>query len=134
MGLKSAVFHIWKYTKFVNLSVRKSHFMKYKEFWGGAHFLKYRKIRNFLILELESSVSRLIRNSFWGGLFYFSYLGLKSDSHLPKNNYAIWLIESPLKMMKNAFYFIWKAFSILKIFRLLTLLFGRIGKTSQLER
>ena len=31
---------------------------------------------------------------------------LKSGSHLPKKNYLICLIESPLKIMKNAFHFI----------------------------
>ena len=42
---------------------------------------------------------------------------LKSDSHLPKNNCVISLIESPLKMIKNAFYFILKALFVLKIFK-----------------
>ena len=32
--------------------------------------------------------------------------GLKSDSHLPKKCYFICFIGSPLKIMKNAFYFI----------------------------
>ena len=36
----------------------------------------------------------------WGN--YFIKAQLKSDSHLPKN-FVICLIESPLKMMKNAF-------------------------------
>ena len=38
------------------------------------------------------------------------------------------LIESPLKMMKNAFYFILKAIFVLKIFKLLSRLFGHVGK------
>ena len=42
----------------------------------------------------------------------------------------ICLIESPLKMMKNAFYFILKALFILKIFEFLSRLFGHVGKTA----
>ena len=35
---------------------------------------------------------------------------------------------SPLKMIKNAFYFTSKAFFVLKIFEFLSLLFGRVAK------
>ena len=45
---------------------------------------------------------------------------LKSASHLPKKIIFIWFNESPLKMMKNAFYFIIKALFILKIFTFLS--------------
>ena len=48
---------------------------------------------------------------------------LKSDSHIPKKNCVIYFIESPLKMMKNAFYFILKALFVLKIFKFLSSLF-----------
>ena len=47
---------------------------------------------------------------------------------------VICLIESPLKMMKNAFYFILKAFFVLKIFKFLSRLFGHVGKTAWLKR
>ena len=43
-------------------------------------------------------------------------------------------IESPLKMMKNAFYFILKAFLVLKTFKFLSRLFGHVVKTAWLER
>ena len=36
--------------------------------------------------------------------------------------------ESPLKIMKNAFYFTSKAFLLLKIFKFLSLLFGHVAK------
>ena len=36
--------------------------------------------------------------------------------------------ESPLKMMKNAFYFTWKAPFVLTIFKFLSWLFGDVGK------
>ena len=48
------------------------------------------------------------------------FLELKSDSHLPKKFLFIRFNESPLKMMKNAFYFILKALFVLKIFRFLS--------------
>ena len=51
-----------------------------------------------------------------------------------KKNYFICFNESPLKMMKNAFYFILKALFILKIFKFLSRLFGHAGKTAWLER
>ena len=37
-------------------------------------------------------------------------------------------IESPLKMMKNAFYFTSKALFVVKIFRFLSRLFGHVAK------
>ena len=40
---------------------------------------------------------------------------LKSDSHLSKNVCFICFIESPLKMMKNASYFILRTVLVLKI-------------------
>ena len=51
-----------------------------------------------------------------------------------KTKYVICLIESPLKIMKNGFYFILKALSVLKIFKFLSQLFGHVGKTAWLER
>ena len=51
-----------------------------------------------------------------------------------KKSCIIWLIESPVKMMKNAFYIILKALFILKIFKFLSRRFGHVGKTAWLER
>ena len=45
---------------------------------------------------------------------------LKSYSNLAKTNCVICFIESALKMMENAFYFILKALFVLKIFKFLT--------------
>ena len=42
-------------------------------------------------------------------------------------------IESPLKMMKNAFYFTSKAFFILKIFKLLSWFFGYVAQRLDLK-
>ena len=43
---------------------------------------------------------------------------------------VIYLIESFLKMMKNAFYFILKALLVLKLFTFLSRLFGHVAKTA----
>ena len=62
---------------------------------------------------------------------HFVFYPLKSDSHPPKK-FVICLIESPLKMMKNAFYFILKPLFVLKIFKILSRLFGHDFLTSQI--
>ena len=55
--------------------------------------------------------------------------------HSPsKTNCAICFMESPFKMMKNAFYFILKALFALKRFKFLSWLFGHVGKMAWLER
>ena len=61
----------------------------------------------------------------------FSKVGFSTSK---KKNSIIFFIESPLQMMKNAFYFILKALFVLKIFKLLPWLFGHVEKTAWLER
>ena len=51
-----------------------------------------------------------------------------------KKNYVICFIESPLKKMKNAFYFIVKAYFVLKIFKFLSWIFGHVEKTAWVDR
>ena len=51
---------------------------------------------------------------------------LKLDSHLPKKIIFICYNESPLKIMKNAFYFTLKALFVLKIFKFLSWHFGHV--------
>ena len=58
---------------------------------------------------------------------------LKSGSHLPKK-YFICFNESPLKMMKNAFYFILKVFFVFKIFKFLSWLFSYIENIAWRKR
>ena len=48
----------------------------------------------------------------------------------PEKTCVICLIESPLEMMKNAFYFILKAFFVLKIFKFFLRPFVQVGKTA----
>ena len=79
--------------------------------------------RNTLKLFADSAfISLLLKKAF--------YSFLKSDPHLPKRFCLIYLIESPLEIMKNSFYFILKALFVLKIFKFLSQLFGHVGKTA----
>ena len=52
----------------------------------------------------------------------------------PSKNCAIFLIESPLKTMKNAFCFVLKALFVLKIFKFLSRHFGHVWKMVWLKR
>ena len=47
---------------------------------------------------------------------------------------VIHLIESPLKMMKNAFCFIWIAFFVLKIFKFFVTTFCSCGKNGSIRK
>ena len=49
-------------------------------------------------------------------------------------SYFIYFNESLLKMMKNDFYVILKAFFVLKIFQFLAGLFGHVEEAAPLER
>ena len=49
-------------------------------------------------------------------VFTYFIIWLMLDTHLPKKICIICFFESPLKMMKNAFYFILRALFVLKIF------------------
>ena len=64
----------------------------------------------------------------------FLPISFKVGLSLSKNNCVICFIESPLKFMKNAFYFTTKALFVFKIVKVLPWLFGHVGKKSWLER
>ena len=55
---------------------------------------------------------------------------LNSDSHLPKKFLFICFNKTPLKIMKNAFYFISKALSVFKIFKFLSWHFRQVEETA----
>ena len=75
-----------------------------------------------ILIKLQASV------------FSSLFPSLKQDSHLPKKFWVICLIESPSKVMKNAFYFILKAPLVLKIFQFLSRLFGHVGKNNLIRK
>ena len=58
--------------------------------------------------------------------YYVIKIGLSPSKRIS----VICLIESPLKMMKNVFYFTLIALFVLKIFKFLSQLFGYLGKTA----
>ena len=62
--------------------------------------------------------------------WWFVKVGLSPS----KKDCVVCLIESPLRMTKNVFYFVLKAFFVLKIFTFLSRRFAYIGKTVWLER
>ena len=69
-------------------------------------------------------------------MLYFDRIDVSEETDIKarlstsKKICVVFLIESPLKMMKNAFYFILKALLVLKIFRFLSRLFGHLAKTT----
>ena len=83
--------------------------------------IKNRKCRstNILIIYVETDNRNRVQTEEKQKLLK-SRLYLKSDSYLPKFFIIICFNDSPLKMMKNAFYFILNSLFILKIFKFLS--------------
>ena len=82
----------------------------------------------FLVEEELSSSSFLVT------LEYLKKDFLKVGLSPSKKNFFIRFNNSPSRMMKNAFYFILKALFFLKIFKVLSWLFGHVEKMAWLER
>ena len=85
---------------------------------------------NLRIVFFQVAPNCCFRNTFKKYFFWFylcSFFILKSDSYFLKNC-VICFTESPLKIMKNVFYFILKALFVLKIIKFLSWLFGHVGK------
>ena len=66
-------------------------------------------------MEIINSILKLITPN-----CFMTKIGIKVGLTLSKRFCVICLIEIPLKMMKNAFYFIFKALFVLKIFKFLS--------------
>ena len=83
LGSSLSKFFILRARKFYFLKYKSSIFPKYKKSFFGETIRKIFGVsvsgstRNFLILELESSISRKYKNFFRGFFFYFSSLGWK---------------------------------------------------------
>ena len=84
----------------------------------------------FLILIILKDFSHKTLNEITG---FSMIMDLKRTLTCQKNC-IICFIESPLKIMKNAFYFILKTFFVLKIFQFLSWLFNHVEKIAWLER
>ena len=82
---------------------------------------------------LQKQINRRVYKSCGASCFNLTgnklTLALKVGLSPSKKDCVISLIESPLKMMKNAFYFILKALFVLKIFKFLSRLFHDVEKT-----
>ena len=118
---------LWKTSFFLSLARNMLKIMKHlntvntldkdKGQWLTSNFNKYTKSNtttyNFHTKECEN---------------------LKVGRSPSKQICVICLIESPFKIMKNAFYFILETLLVLKIFSFLSRLFGHVAKTAWLER
>ena len=87
----------------------------------------------FLYISLESTTKDKFVSFCSQAVGLFVEIFLKSDSHLLKKKFVVCVTESPLKLMKNLFYFILKALFFLKIFKFLSWLFGHIKKRLDLK-
>ena len=93
-------------------------------FWSSK-FIFY-TFESYFIVNIEC-----VWASFRIKVTFNNFISFKVGLSSSTNICDICLIESPLKMMKNAFCFILKALLVLKI---LSRLFGHVGKTAWLER
>ena len=85
---------------------------------------------NFLFTSLTQSSSKTLSIQ----LFLCDWY-LQGSWTLPsKINFVICFKDSPLKIMKNAFYFTLKALFVFKIFKFLSWFFGHVEKTAWWER
>ena len=65
---------------------------------------------------MRKIIYRMISEKKLAWMILYRVTSLKSDSNLHQKKYVNCFIESPLKIIKNAFYFISKGLFILKIF------------------
>ena len=79
-------------------------------------------------------IQNIAEMSFWGTSMTGSKETLKVGHSPCKKNCVICFIESPLKILKNVFYFIWKSLFVLNILKFLSWPFGHVGKKARLER
>ena len=82
---------------------------------GNVNLSKLKTARNSVQKHQEKYLSHHRRTAMLGLLLNF-YTWIH-DSKPSKKTHVIWFIESPLKMIKNAFYFILKALFVLNIFK-----------------
>ena len=88
----------------------------------------------FVARDLHLRNCRRLRSDSHYRHFHFAELDLKVGLSPSKKFIFICFSESPLKMMKNAFYFILKALMVLKIFKFLSWHLGHVEGTVWLER
>ena len=93
------------------------------------------------IKKLFLEISQNSQENMWKNLFSNKVADFRSISSIMKvglspsgKNCVICFIESPLKIMKNAFYFILKALFILKIFKVFVMTFWSCSKKGVIRK
>ena len=97
-------------------------------------FPNFRLTCSYFVLTLDApvvgkKVNGLNENGWFKWKIIYFKVGLS-----PFKKCVFCFIESTSKMMKNAFYFILRARFVLKIFKFLSSLLSKVGKTARLER
>ena len=98
----------------LNITVKKSD--------ADCFLVNQKKKKNYSLYKLEPFLSI---NEVWKLILIDRHFLFKGTLSGLKQFLAV---ESPLKMMKNTFYFILKALFVLKIFKFLYWLFGHVAK------
>ena len=101
-------------------------------------------IKSILLKIFDYFIALQQKNKIWGRRLFQSYISdffpyafctiLKVGLSPSKKTFLFASIDSPSKMMKNAFYFILKALFVLIIFKFLSWLFGLEEKTAGLGK
>ena len=111
-----------------NLRKTERYIEWHKEYWLNGRVTKIKRITWETKQKMPNSM----------GTSYCMYFYMITHSHPFKGALSglrqFFATESPLKIMKNAFYVTLKALFVLKIFKLLSWLFGLVEKTAWLER
>ena len=126
------------------------HLVNCKQFLEELSILNLPISGNIPELELNSHIMNAVHNNLkvldynnsWYQLCFLEAFFIKTLK--PKINAGLkgalsrlrqfLITESPLKIMKNDFYFIFKALFILKMFKFFSRIFDRADKTARLER
>ena len=92
-------------------------------FWWLQGWLEFINLLEFVFLGIQKGTS----------VINLDLKIIKVGLSKAKKNFFICFIDGPSKMMKNAFYFIWKTLFVFKIFKFLPWHFGHVEKTAWLK-
>ena len=105
--------------------------------------IAFNRLQDLMVNGLMACLMNLKKSKVWRVLRAGSHLPKNCflflewkpfNSHPPKKIVFFFWNESPLKLMKNTFYFILKVLSVLITFTFLSWIFGDVGKTAWIER
>ena len=98
--------------------------------WLKIQKLEYLENGTELFYETKKILNLYLRWHILRSYRFVAEVTFKVGLSPSKNFFVICSTESPLKMTKNAFYFILIALFVLKIFKFLSRLFDHVGKTA----